>query len=231
MGRALHVDRAEPFEAPDPMIDVNDKIARRNTGKLGNDGKVRCFESAVETKDDRAHHIGGTCHDVGPGGRKGYRAEAMVGQYGLKSLGCPLGPGSNGDALTRLAQAVDMRPHGLIYVCAGCGALGSKISARQAVDRFSRLIVAAGDIEGRQSQNRALVQELAPFWSIEIKAVRRQWLIRYGAVASGFQRFLACPKIFSDLLQSGRHRLVCKVIETYHALADVVEKRFQAIVE
>src|SRR5918994_4063447 len=166
MRRALHVYRAEPFESPDPMIDVNDKIARRNTGKLGNeiagpfcffdaphktiaenvllgnDGKVRCFESAVETKDDRAHHIGGTCHDVGPGGRKGYWAEAMVGQYGLKSFGCPLGPGSNGDALTGLAQTIDMRLHGLIYVCAGCGALGSKISARQAVDRLSRLIVA-----------------------------------------------------------------------------------------
>ena len=251
--RARRLDGAQPDEAADPVIDMDDEVAGGKARHLGDEvlrplrlparahqalaqhvlladerdivGLEACLDAEHGERDLRPRQS----ERLRPGSDRREIEEPVLGEHVAHALARALAPQRDDDTLAGRLQPFDVLLHRLEDVAAELAALGDEIPSGMRGD-LHRIGGALGSGEWRQAGQRRLLQAVAPFAFAEVEPARRQRLI--GRAGAGLiERVLARLIVVGDLRQALVGRLLGEWLDRERRSREEFEQRFQPMVE
>ena len=252
MRRPGCLDRLQPDEPADTVIDVNDKITSRQARRLGdeilralrdtarphkavaedvlfaNDGNAVGFEAGFEA-EHRKRHIGLRarqrllpCRDIGEIG------DAVIAQHMPHAIARAFAPQRNDDILVVALQSGDVPCHRIKDIGVLLGAISGKIVPlpRAYIDDGAVLI---RHRKRRQPRELGALQPIAPFFFRKIETLRRQRFVRHAA------RIRRCVvtriEIITDQADPLMHGLVGQGLKHNRRTVEIIEQCVETLVE
>ena len=253
--RAGGGDGFEAIEAADAVVHVDDEIAGRKAGGLGDevggaplllgrpgqtvaknvllgdDGEIAGDEAVLDAEHDHGESAAGKDLSVGPGLRRFQPLDAVVGQHRHQAVARAGTVAGHHYPPTGRGQLDDMFMHRVEDVEVGSGAgLGEILAAASA--RIHLALEAGRHRKGRELGNGVAAEDQLPAGLVEVEPVGGQRLVGSGAGgALGLTQALAGIEKVGHLGEAGVPRLLGLVIETDDRVGQIVREGLEAAVE
>ncbi len=247
MRRAQRLDRLQPREAADAVVDVDDEIAGGEAGEfgdefvgatlaaararepvaeyvlLGDDRGVGALEAGLEAQDSEAEGAFRQRARLGEIRDRPQVSEAVVEKYVLHAFARALAPEGEDHALVRGFERARMRNDRVEEIPVLVGALGGEGAAGLAagVDHVARLRHG----EGRKANERGVREPRFPFFFRKIEPLRRQRLVE--RALPRLHRLAPRRVIVGDLRETLARRLLDQRLQHDRRAGQIIEQGFE----